>query len=96
MSGASRLTELPVNAQPRPWDAAVDVEGIDVGAGLRQQTAPIRARPYYLRSPEQVAGFFDGLELVEPGVVRIAHWRPDPSPFELRETPQYGGVGRKR
>ncbi len=56
------------------------------------------AVPYYPRSPEQIAGFFDGLELVEPGVVSCPRWRPDPAngsgglPAELDE---FGGVGRK-
>ena len=36
------------------------------------------AVPYHLRSPEQFARFFEGLELVEPGVVPVPHWRPDP------------------
>src|SRR5690606_20622630 len=35
------------------------------------------AVPYHLRSPEQIRGFFDGLELVEPGVVAPYTWRPD-------------------
>jgi S-adenosyl methyltransferase len=33
--------------------------------------------PYTLRSPEEVAGFFDGLDLLEPGVVPAPRWRPD-------------------
>jgi O-methyltransferase involved in polyketide biosynthesis len=53
------------------------------------------AMPYHLRSPRQVAGFFDGLELVPPGVVSVQFWRPDPSPFDPQELPQYGGVARK-
>ena len=36
------------------------------------------AVPYRTRSPEQFASYFDGLELVEPGVVLVADWRPDP------------------
>ncbi|MBE9499789.1 SAM-dependent methyltransferase [Streptomyces sp. GKU 257-1] len=31
---------------------------------------------YLLRSPETVRGFFDGLELQEPGLVRQYDWRP--------------------
>lgn len=31
-----------------------------------------------VRSPEEVAGFFTGLELVEPGLVDVVDWRPDP------------------
>jgi hypothetical protein len=38
---------------------------------------------YHLRSPDRIARFFDGLELVEPGVVSPPRWRPDPSPAGL-------------
>ena len=30
-----------------------------------------------LRTPEQIARFFDGLDLVAPGVVSCSRWRPD-------------------
>jgi hypothetical protein len=53
------------------------------------------AVPYILRSPEQIAGLFEGLELLEPGVVSVPLWRPDHSPFTPVEVDQYGGVGRK-
>ena len=52
------------------------------------------AVPYYLRSPEQFTRFFEGLELVEPGVVPVPHWRPDPD-AETVEIYSYCGVGRK-
>ena len=45
------------------------------------------AVPYHLRSPEQFARFFEGLELVEPGVVPVPHWRPDPDAPVSRSTP---------
>ncbi|MFE9169726.1 SAM-dependent methyltransferase [Streptomyces kebangsaanensis] len=35
------------------------------------------AVPYHVRGVEEIAGFFDGLELVEPGVVRVPEWRPE-------------------
>ncbi len=35
------------------------------------------AAQYYNRSPEQIEGYFEGLELVEPGVVSTPRWRPD-------------------
>ncbi len=51
---------------------------------------------YHLRSPEQVVGFFDGLELVEPGVVTLTRWRPEATPFpEPDEVPGMCGIGRK-
>ena len=52
--------------------------------------------PYNVRSHEQIAGFFDGLELVEPGVVPIPEWRAEPSRFSgPTNVAERGGVGRK-
>ena len=62
---------------------------------LRQYEAS-GAIPYRTRTLEQFAGYFEGLELVEPGVVLVAQWRPDPSPFGAPDIPQAGAVGRKR
>ncbi|MPY58675.1 SAM-dependent methyltransferase [Streptomyces spongiae] len=54
------------------------------------------AAPYRLRSPEQLAGFFDGLDLLDPGVVPITDWRPDPSLAPSKgEVIALGGVARK-
>jgi hypothetical protein len=52
--------------------------------------------PYTLRSPEEIARFFDGLELLEPGVVSTPRWRPEPSPSGLpAELDGFCGVARK-
>ena len=52
--------------------------------------------PYYLRDPEQIVSLFDGLELIEPGIVPIQHWRPDPNPFgDHDDVGVWGGAGRK-
>ncbi|QXJ21842.1 SAM-dependent methyltransferase [Actinomadura graeca] len=54
------------------------------------------AVPYRLRHPTSVAGFFTGLELLDPGVVPLPHWRPDPSPLgRPRAVDAYCGVARK-
>ncbi|SFQ28978.1 S-adenosyl methyltransferase [Actinomadura madurae] len=54
------------------------------------------AVPYRLRRPDQVAAFFDGLTMVEPGFVPVNRWHPEPSPFEpTPDAHAYGGVGRK-
>ena len=34
---------------------------------------------YIGRSREQMARFFTGMDLVEPGLVRVEEWRPDPT-----------------
>lgn len=49
-----------------------------------------------VRSREEVAAFFDGLEVVPPGLVKVNEWRPDgreePDSPDLFE---FGGVARK-
>jgi S-adenosyl methyltransferase len=48
------------------------------------------------RSHAEVARFFDGLELLEPGVVAVQQWRPG-SEIEARtRSAMWGGAGRKR
>ena len=51
---------------------------------------------YHLRSPARIAALFDGLELVEPGVVSVTRWKPDNGSATLPvEIDQYCAVGRK-
>ncbi len=38
------------------------------------------AVPYFLRPFEQIEAFFEGLELVEPGVVSVPRWHPEALP----------------
>jgi S-adenosyl methyltransferase len=48
------------------------------------------------RTPERITRFFDGLDLLEPGVVSCSRWRPEDTPWgEPAEVAMYGGVGRK-
>jgi hypothetical protein len=52
--------------------------------------------PMKLRSREQLLRFFDGLELLEPGVVSCSRWRADaPELGEIPEVTQFCGVARK-
>ncbi|MEO3859126.1 SAM-dependent methyltransferase [Acrocarpospora sp. B8E8] len=54
------------------------------------------AIPYTPRSPEKISRFFDGLELLEPGVVPVTAWRPEPNPWGTApEVACWGGVARK-
>jgi len=49
-----------------------------------------------LRTPEQVRHFFDGLDLLPPGVVSCSRWRPEPSGSpEPVEVDEFCGVARK-
>ena len=59
-----------------------------------QRIANQSGHPYHLRSREEITGYFDGLELVEPGVVSIPRWRPEPGPLPP-VMDGYCGVARK-
>jgi hypothetical protein len=51
-----------------------------------------------LRDPEAIKALFTGLDLVEPGIVPIMLWRPDPDDDLGRnpeKAPMHAGLGRK-
>jgi hypothetical protein len=64
------------------------------------------AVPYQFHRYSEVEQLFEGLELVEPGLVSISEWRPDPlpdgvptitgEPIAPPVVSEYGGVARKR
>ncbi|MET9520096.1 SAM-dependent methyltransferase [Streptomyces sp. NPDC002994] len=48
------------------------------------------------RTPDQVTRFFDGLELLAPGVVSCSRWRPEPDTNGVpAEVAMFSGVARK-
>ncbi|MBS2532304.1 SAM-dependent methyltransferase [Catenulispora sp. NF23] len=49
-----------------------------------------------VRSAKETAAFFDGRELLEPGVVLLPRWRPDGAvPADADDIWMYGALGRK-
>ena len=57
----------------------------------RNASAQIHVRPV-----KEIERFFDGFEILDPGVVWMARWRPDPDIRPAgRPNSLYGGVGRK-
>jgi hypothetical protein len=48
------------------------------------------------RTREQVARFFEGTDLVEPGIVPVEEWRPQPGAAEAGRSSLWCAVARKR
>jgi len=75
---------------------------LDVGSeGMREAAdkfAKLMGNTYVIRTRDQIARFFTGLELAEPGLVPIEQWRPPaddlPDPTR-RPVPIYGALARK-
>jgi SAM-dependent methyltransferase len=74
---------------------------ISVGSGNTSEganfTSAYTAAPVYIHSQEEILSFFDGLELVPPGVVSVRGWHGDrPAPHLKPRTATFlGGVARK-
>jgi hypothetical protein len=76
---------------------AGDVDAGEIAEAYERLNERMGATQGTLRSHGEVARFFDGLEMVEPGLVQLHRWRPDPGDPGLdRDVPAYAGVGRKR
>jgi hypothetical protein len=74
-------TELLVEERQR--------ELADIGDRMTQQEFTYRSR-------EQIARFFEGADLVEPGIVRVEGWRPEPGVGGTSRSALWCAVGRKR
>jgi S-adenosyl methyltransferase len=74
-------------------------DGTDTGSAIIEggvKYAETGAIPYNLRSLEQLGQCFEGLEMVEPGLVSITQWRPDTVEVgRVEPIDAYGAVARK-
>ena len=79
------LSHLTGDFDPAAWAGG---RGVYRRSGVTMQVRPGR-----------IERFFAGLDLIDPGVVSLPQWRPDPSDVGARRaTPPvsvYGGVARK-
>ena len=81
------LSHLTGDFDPEAWEG--------VAAVYRRSGVIMR-----VRSRPEIERFFDGLDLVDPGLLSLPHWRPDPATGEAdrptdAQVSVYGGVARK-
>jgi len=71
--------------------APAEIAGVAAAAAARG--IPSRPRPR-----AEFEAFFTGLDLVDPGIVRVNRWRPDPDGDDTTgpDAPAYGAVAVKR
>lgn len=74
----------------------ISAEGMPEASARLSQALSV---PWVVRSRDEIARFFDGLDMVAPGLVPIDEWRHDaaeaPPRTGRRVPPIYGGLGRK-
>jgi SAM-dependent methyltransferase len=73
---------------------AADIE-TEAMAQMAERLNKLMAEKVTFRTRAQVAGFFDGLELVEPGMVRVQQGRPNTEKEAKSPAALWGGMGRK-
>jgi S-adenosyl methyltransferase len=64
--------------------------------GLESHSDRMMQQRLTARSREQVARFFEGMDLVPPGVVRVEEWRQEPGAGGTGNSALWGAVGRRR
>jgi hypothetical protein len=74
--------------------AASDIDAAQMAEMIRRLNEST-AEKTTLRDRAGVTRLFDGLELVEPGVIRAAEWRPDSDLEAASPAALWGGVARK-
>ena len=74
--------------------ATAEEIGTEAAGEVRELYADATA-PAVFRSRDEIARFFEGLELVPPGISDVAAWRPGIPPADTNRVIVLGGIGRK-
>jgi hypothetical protein len=89
------LAELPSGSYLVLYDDTNVIHGEAMDEMVRQWNET-GENPRVNRTPQRLERFFDGLELLEPGVVSVTRWRPTEGPAdEITQVDDFCGVGRK-
>ncbi|MFG2554053.1 SAM-dependent methyltransferase [Streptomyces sp. NPDC048581] len=89
------LAGLPSGSHLVISDSTATSEGMIAASAAYNASGAV---PYHVRSIGEIAAFFDGLDLVDPGIVQVPDWRPDalgPADPATAAVDAYCGVGRK-
>jgi hypothetical protein len=86
---------------PLPSGSCLAISHVTADFDPEAVTASARAynkgpTPFTPRTGSQIARFFEGFDLVEPGMVKVFDWRPDEEPADRIGAGAYGSVGIKR
>ena len=92
---ARLMSALPAGSYLVLAHPASDIQPAAMAEMTRRVNQRMRGAAATMRTRGEVASFFDGLELIEPGVVQPQQWRPDPMTETPAEVTAWCGVARK-
>jgi hypothetical protein len=95
------IVDALMDAVPPGSYLAISHSGLDLfaqgtGAGFKSVMDQMIQQQYTPRRREQVELFFAGTDLVDPGLVPVEEWRPEPGPVAAGKSAVWGAIGRKR
>ena len=92
---ARLLSAAPSGSYLTISHAASDISPEEMAEMIRRMNEHLAEGNHVGRTREVVAGFFDGLDVLEPGVVKVTEWRPESQVEADGPTSLWGGVARK-
>jgi len=92
---ARLVSAVPSGSYVTISHAASDISPEEMAEMIRRMNEHLAEGNHVGRPREVVARFFDGLDLAEPGVVKVSEWRPASELEAKAATSLWGGVGRK-
>ena len=89
------MAAVPAGTNQALSQVASDIEAEQMAEAARRYNRLARETQRH-RTHAEVERFFDGLDLLEPGLVAVQNWRPG-SEFEAAApSAMWGGVGYRR
>ena len=93
---AKLLDAVPPGSYLAASHLGSDLLSQETREGIEGLSGRVMQQRMTMRSREQVARFFDGTDLVEPGLARAEQWRPEPGTDPTAKSCLWCAVGRKR
>jgi hypothetical protein len=90
----SLMAEVPAGSYLALSHPARDIHAAEM-AEMAKRLNQMMAEAVTFRSHSEVAPFFSGLELVQPGMVNVPDWRPETADEAASPAALWGGVARK-
>ena len=92
---ARLMSAVPSGSFLAMSDTTRDIDTEVMTTGAERYNARLGSAIFTPRTGAEYIRFFDQLSLVEPGLVPMPQWRPDPGSGAAEIIPMYAAVGRK-
>ena len=92
---ARLMSALPVGSYLVLAHPASDIQPAAMAEMTRRVNERMRGAMATMRTHDEILSFFDGLKLIEPGVVQPQQWRSDPATETPAEVTAWCGVALK-